>query len=282
MKNRILSSITACLLAFILTACGAASGTDGSMETAAESAAEPAAVSEAAPAAAEEEESSESAASGAASLAESAEAPVESGPSAEELAESQEEKLSAEDEAFALGTISEGTYVQPFFHMQADLSDPWSSYDREQMADVNTLFADAGDDRQIKKIIDEGNPYLDIIAYNSMAAETVNVSITKMPGSSNLTDVSEYIETLYPDIEEQLGEQGLSNIHVEKTVAAFLGEEMTATLISADSPVDESSTYPYYELQVYVKQGRYVACVTATSMIQNTTQEVLSRFSRKE
>ena len=285
MKNRILSSITLCVLVCALAGCGSASGTGGSAEPAAESSSESAvdsaAASEAAPSPAEGEDA-DSGADSAAALGESAESAAESGPSAAELEEAQDEALTAQDEAFALGTISEGQYVQTFFHMQAELSDPWSFYDREQMAEANTLFADAADDSGIKKIIDEGNPYLDMIAANSMAAETVNVSITKMPGSSNLTDVSEYIETLYPDIEEQLSAQGLSNIHVEKTVAAFMGEEMTATMISADAPVDESSTYPYYELQVYVKEGRYVACVTATSMIQNTTQEVLDQFSRKE
>lgn len=185
----------------------------------------------------------------------------------------------AVDAEFATGRMENGIYILDFFDFQAMLPETWRYYDAAELASLNTTIQDGETAEEARTAIEEGSARMDMVAVNEKEGQSVNISIVKLGITSNIKSVEDYIENTFPMIEEQLSQQGFVNARVSKQEGMFVGKKVPIVLITTDTYAGDNETYPFYERQAYIQNGSYLACVTATSLVEDTTQKIFGLFT---
>ena len=171
-----------------------------------------------------------------------------------------------------LGNTEEAVYENEYLGIGFTLPSNWVFYTDEQINEMNGIVQDAVDEDMAQIMEDEQLIY-DMIAQET-TGNNVNVVIEKAKTSAiEKMDEKAYFEQSRDTATEGLEQMGFSIIETEIASMNFVGEKH-ATL----SVVCSMNGITLYEKMVCMKVGSYFACVTATAINDDVTDDILSNF----
>lgn len=170
----------------------------------------------------------------------------------------------------AVGTISGNTYTNTFFGMGCTLDSTWTVADQAQMMEIFGVAEDLLSDAALDS---------DGMAYSFYAAKedgltTLNIVLENLGMVYGmLLDEQGYVETAVKQLPATFEALGMTNVSTEITTLSFAGGNHAAIKLSGDL-----YGITFYETLVCVKQGSYIAVVTAASYYEDTTGDILALF----
>lgn len=183
------------------------------------------------------------------------------------------QSASDEDAEFSIGSSSGGRYESKFLGIGCEFADDWkiSSDDEIKAMNEQTLQL-VGDD--YAEAIKNADVIYDMMATGPDGVSNVSVLLENL-GLANVQLISEeeYIDSQADDLKGALESMGFTSVEYKKDNIQFAGSEKLAFKISASSDV-----VSIYEVQVYIKKGRYIAVITATSTTEAGALDILSHF----
>ena len=153
---------------------------------------------------------------------------------------------------FQRGTIENGIYTNTFVGIGCQLSDDWTYYTDEQLAELSGVVAESSEEMQ--KAMEDGKSTYDMFASAMEGLVTINVVYEDLGALyGKLLDEAGYLEIAVPKLEDALASMGLSNVKVEQTPVQFAGLVREGAVISG-----EMDGVPMYETLVCIKQEGYM------------------------
>lgn len=178
-----------------------------------------------------------------------------------------------------LGTSDSHRYSNLFLGIEAEFDDGWYILSREETAQTMGAAAGYVSDEDVAKILEESGTTTDLYAMAlNNSGDNVNIqlhNLLSLTGFSSMTVTEEefYEAGMSDGITQGLTAIGVENINYEKEIVTFAGKEHVSALISG--------TYngiPLYERLVLVKNGYYIAAVTAFSFNRQSVDDILGFF----
>lgn len=207
----------------------------------------------------------------------------ETGAEAEAASEStqiDEEDIESEDAKFGTGKIDGKIYVQEFFGFSIELDDGWEFADEESMKSLSNEVSNAGSE-SIKEAVDNGTSYLDMYAENSATFQNLNTTITKISMQEALrftVDPDSVISLMLEPLKEEIAKVGLTDAEVKQDEIEFMGETVSCIRILS-YPEAYGGDVGVFQTQVYFQEGTYLCTLTATSYLEDSTEDVLAMCS---
>ena len=177
------------------------------------------------------------------------------------------------DKPYTSGLTLGNVYNHSYFGFKCVLPEGWSFYTDEQIAQLQGYTQDM-----------MGQDYADIIEKSGSAMEmfaaedstgglyTLNVVVEKLP-SAALSE-EKYVESCLDKTKAALESAGFQIDVCKAATVQFAGKTHAAIEIQGSyMGVD------LYETLVVVKEGKYLACVTAGSYMENYTSDILGFFA---
>jgi len=218
-------------------------------------------------------------------LPESTEAPTEEpteAPTEEPTEAPTEAPAEAEENAFSLGSLEGGIYTNTYAGFGCQLDSTWTYKSAEELQELPEAITDALNDTIGEDLLAQHPTITDMMAENADTLANINVGYTYLTVAARVAYAMMSDEEL---VDMTLGSSkdimlasyeaiGLEDITIEKTTATFLGEERVALkthgLISG---------MDYYILQVFdYSLGAYGVTITASSILEDSTQDLLNLF----
>jgi hypothetical protein len=199
-------------------------------------------------------------------------------PEDEETAEPvEDDTTSAADEISEIrGTISDSTYTNTYFDVEFNFSDDWTVASEDELLELSGIVADSSDDSNISEALANSTVFYDLYATADEGLESVNITIENL-GEENGSkyDESAYADAALASVESALESAGLSNVTAEKVTVTSYGQEYYAIKVYCEYAQEDADNVPIYELVAIVKNGNYVACITAASYYTDYTYDML-------
>lgn len=214
-----------------------------------------------------------------------AEEPAEEEPEEEPAEEPEEPEENASTIAVPeelLGKQTSTSYENEYFGLRYDVPADWYLLSREEIATIMGIAATTFDDEAMANMLKETGYVTDLYVMDTKPAidgmETFNnVNITiqdigKLYGI--IYDEKKLAEGSANTVKDALTAQGLTDIKTEISEMEFIGKNCVALTITS-----KAGTTNMYQKQVYLKNESALACVTATAMGEDKTDEILSVFA---
>ena len=214
-----------------------------------------------------------------------AEEPAEEEPEEEPAEEPEEPEENASTIAVPeelLGKQTATSYENEYFGLRYDVPADWYLLSREEIATIMGIAATTFDDEAMANMLKETGYVTDLYVMDTKPAidgmETFNnVNITiqdigKLYGI--IYDEKKLAEGSANTVKDALTAQGLTDIQTEISEMEFIGKNCVALTITS-----KAGTTNMYQKQVYLKNESALACVTATAMGEDKTDEILSVFA---
>ena len=158
---------------------------------------------------------------------------------------------SAEPEkTLELGTLSGGKYANDYFGFGCELDDQWTYADEDQLLSMIQATADLIDDENFKDDILDADMFYDMMAVYYDGVTSMNVVVQNQLATASM-DV-----------------QSCEHVTVEFAGADHDGILTHSTVNGGD----------VYQLQTYIKVGKYVAVVTLSSPLEDNLDPMLGFF----
>lgn len=196
-----------------------------------------------------------------------------------QVQENTEEQV--EEEVVTLGRIEGGTYTNSYAGIGCELDSNWTFYSAEELQDLPENFAEMFEGTEVGDTASLYTQITDMMAENVDEMTMVNVLYVKLPFAervlySQMSD-QDMIDAMLMQTDlltEGYEQIDMTDITYEPTTTMFLGEERPALKTSA-----MLADVPYYVLQVFdYRIGAYGVVVTASSFVEDHTQEVMQIF----
>ena len=179
-----------------------------------------------------------------------------------------------------LGKVDSHHYSNLFLGIEADFDDGWYILSREETAETMGLAADLSSDEDVAELLRNSGTTIDLYAMSLNGnGDNVNLQLynllTSMGiGSLGLTEDEFYEAGMSDGIVEGLKSVGVENIQFDKQPYEFAGEEHVSVLVTGTF-----NGVPLYERMVLIKNGNYVATVTAFSYNEQNVDKILGFFA---
>lgn len=183
-------------------------------------------------------------------------------------------EVSSDDSAeLSLGTSANNTYENKFLGIGCKLDSDWTFYTDDEILEMNNMTKDLVGD-EYAEVMESAQTLYDMYASTSDSMQTVNINIENLGlVYGTVLDEDAYIDAALESVKGVLESMGFENVTVKKTTVTFAGETRGAIAVAG-----EVSDVKFYEKLVCIKVGKYMACVTVASYIDDSTDEVLSAF----
>lgn len=176
--------------------------------------------------------------------------------------------------AFERGTVSGQTYTSEFLGVTATFDQAWHIASDEEMAQLSGETAEAMDNAKYQEALENGKLVYDLYAMDGNTGSSVNINVEKLGalGGAVVTEEA-YVDASLKTLEEDLAGAGIQVSSTEKVTLTFAGaEHLGIRLQGTIQGVD------LYETLVVLKCGGYIACVTASTFLDDTTDTILALF----
>ncbi|MBQ6569426.1 MAG: hypothetical protein IJL87_04135 [Clostridia bacterium] len=180
---------------------------------------------------------------------------------------------SGAEEEISIGVNEGNVYSNEFFGIKCELDNTWTLSSEEEIAQMNGFVLDNLGDEYAEKA-KNADYFYDMVASKTDSTQTLNIviqNIGKLYGA--LFDAEAVAEASLESSKDALTQLGYSNVTAETAKFKFLGKEEPGVVITA-----EISGIKFYEAQVYVAKGGYVAIVTVGSYYEDNIQNLFDMF----
>lgn len=209
----------------------------------------------------------------AASTEAAAEDSAEAEGSEEVATEADEATEAAEDEGLTLGHSESNSYESSFLGLGCKFDSNWTFMTDEEIRANSNLTADMLDNQAYTNALQDGTVITDMMAQNATTASNVSVAIEKLNIAMRSVSEEDYVDAVSSQIGATLESAGFSNVQAEKVTVNFLGEDRVALKITSTV-----SGVAVNQLQIPVKKGSYMACITASAFGDNAVDEMIDAF----
>lgn len=196
---------------------------------------------------------------------------VEEDPEEEPLEKPSEEA----DEPFTFGTVEDGVYENELlgygFHM-----DGWTFGDDEKIASLNQW--DPEDmETDLQALIRENTNIFVMYTESENGLQNVNIQLQDISSLSGAeVDIDKIIDYALPVVLSSVEENGYENTEVQKITLMIGSDEY-----SGISVFGEYMGLPVYQKEAIFRCSKnYIAFVTASSVLEDSTDDILAAFYR--
>lgn len=179
--------------------------------------------------------------------------------------------------ALEAGKTAGGKYSNAYFGFECALDDAWHIADEAEMKQLGLSVAGQSD--LVADALESGKTVFDLYATKDGGVISLNVVLSDLGAAYSLLP-GDTVTVGESEIEQEktsLANLGFTNLLGEIDTAEFAGKTCTLICFTADLPT-ESATFPYYQRQIMFRRGRYLATVTAASLSQDSTSDILNLF----
>lgn len=174
-----------------------------------------------------------------------------------------------------MGTFENGVYTNSFLGIRCDMGEGWLAYDREQLAQLSGITADALDDEALAEALRSSGVAFLLYASSNDLASIMNITLEDLGFLYGaVLDEQSYAELSVDQLPAALESAGLTKVTAEIGTVTLAGKERTAVLVHG--LIGEMDVY---EVVVCVKVDSYMAAVTVGSYYRDITSDLLALFS---
>lgn len=173
------------------------------------------------------------------------------------------------------GIVTGNTYKSEFIGIQCSLDESWIISTEDELAQLAGLTASQIENEDIKSLLDNSSVVYDFFATKDSGFETLNINMNDL-GSTGIEGDSEdqIAELARPQIESMLNDSGFEDCTVVKESIVFAGQEHPCYVITGSV-----SGVQIYEKMVMIIRSGVVIYVTACTLMEDTTDSLLSLFT---
>lgn len=173
-----------------------------------------------------------------------------------------------------LGNISGGRYENSYFGFGCELGELWTYANEEQLLSMVQATADLVDDENFKDELLKADMFYDMMTYFYDGVTNMNVIVQNIGAAYGaLLDEDAIAKQTAEVMPEQLAAASMDVQSCEQVVVEFAGVDHAGILIH--STVNGSDMY---QLQAFVKAGKYVAIITISSPLEDNIDAMLGFF----
>ena len=185
-------------------------------------------------------------------------------------------------DSISLGRMEGGVYTNTYAGIGCNLDESWTYRSAKELQELPEDISEMMEGSDVEDLLSEYPSITDMMAENAETFANINVLYTYLPLTERLAyklmDDATLIDTTLENGEATLRStyeaMGLENITFEKSTVTFLGENRTA--LKTHGTV---SGMDYYILQVFdYTLGAYGVTITASCLMEDTTQDMLNLF----
>lgn len=159
---------------------------------------------------------------------------------------------------FTDGTITENSYENAFLGIGCKLNDDW--------------YTDIEESEQ-ELVSDEGI-ITDFLAATDDATQHIKIIVQDMGlVYGAVMDEKSMIDSALAGVEQGISEMGGEKVSIKTTEVDFCGD----THYAYDCNYERSGM-PIYQKQIYFKKGKYLAVITLSTYLENTTDDLVKLF----
>ena len=205
---------------------------------------------------------------------------AESGDTAEEAAESGDTaEADADTEAHDLsevrGTIDGNKYINEFYGIAFQApDDQWEFADEEYLSQLMGAVSGTLSDEDLQQAFENSGVIFDFLTYVPNAGANINITLQDVGMVAALLDEDSILDGALDTVKKTFDAQGYTNTVVEKGTTTFLGSERGCVVTSGDI-----NGATMHQRQVYIKKGRYLATITATTVNEDEAAKLLEMFT---
>lgn len=189
-----------------------------------------------------------------------------------------QEEPQEEEAQFQMGEMNGGTYTNTFLGISCQLSEDWTYYSEEQIAEINNLVSESITDEELSEMMENAQTFQDMYAASNDGLATINVVFENMGVLYGTTmDEEEYIQTAAPQLETALTNMGMTDIQSEASTRDFAGQTRQSLRVTG-----MMGEYPVYEELICIKEGNYMGVITLASYVEDITGDMAALFSAAE
>ena len=181
-----------------------------------------------------------------------------------------------------LGTVEGNVYTNDFFDIKVEAAEGFSYADEETIRAIGLATADTLDEsdadilKSVAGDLKAGKTITDFYLSDEDYADSLNLMISY--GGSDLQDrmLESIIDETIPKLQEAYEEQGLRGAKCERSVIEFCGRKIPCIKVNASVALKGGAYAEIYQTQIQLINGDYMGCLTATTYIEDTTEEMLN------
>ena len=208
---------------------------------------------------------------GAIVLAGCSKAPAEETPESPEPAETQETEP-VQEQVFSIGNIDGTVYTNDTLHIRIELPQGWVYASEEDLVKLNQTVIDSFENEELKAAMEDGAAVMGVYATSPDGTQQINIMFQEMPMSVYTPEM--IINASIPEVRSQLESQGMTVVSITKEPIVFLGEDSHCMRIEGSL-----NNISLYETQVYAKEGNYLAVITCSSVVNDTTMDLVGMIT---
>lgn len=183
-------------------------------------------------------------------------------------------QTAAPEKELELGNVSGGKYENAYFGFGCELDEQWTYATEDQLLSMVQATADLVDDENFKDDLLKADMFYDMMTYFYDGVTNINVIVQNIGAAYGaLLDEEAIAEQTVKALPEQLAAASMDVQSCEQVVVEFAGADHAGILIH--STINGSDMY---QLQTFVKVGKYVAVVTMSSPIKDNIDAMLGFF----
>lgn len=204
-------------------------------------------------------------------------------PSGQVTSETPAEDAPAETpDSISLGRLEGGVYTNTYAGIGCTLDESWTYHSAKELQELPEDMAELLEGSDVEDLMSKYPSITDMMAENAATYASINVVYTYLPITERLAykimSDSDLIEMTLESSEATLRStyetMGLEDITFEESTVTFLGENRTA--LKTHGVI---SGMDYYILQVFdYSLGAYGVTITASCLMEDTTQDMLNLF----
>ena len=179
-------------------------------------------------------------------------------------------------DAFDAGMSTSSVYRNSYFGIRFRLPKDWSFAEEPQLAEMNKAVSDKDSAEEIRSALSEGQTWFDMYATSDDGYQNLNITVQNIKAVYGANaDIDTLVDTSLAPLRSALEAQGAQDISVRKETTDFSDEPAVCTRIEGSV-----QGIPFYETQVYMKEGSYILCATAVSYSEDQTDSILEGIRR--
>lgn len=180
----------------------------------------------------------------------------------------------APEKSLELGSVTGGKYENDYFGFGCELDEEWTYATEEQLLGMVQTTADLVGDDDVKDRLLKADMFYDMVTYYSDGVTNINVVVQNIGVAYGaLIDEEAIVEQTIKSLPDQLAAASMEVKSCEHVTAEFAGADHDGILMHTTANGTD-----IYQLQVYVKVGKYVAMITMSSPLEDNIEPMLGFF----
>lgn len=183
-------------------------------------------------------------------------------------------QTAAPEKELELGSVSGGRYENSYFGFGCELGELWTYASEEQLLSMVQATADLVDDENLKDELLKADMFYDMMTYFYDGVTNMNVVVQNLGAVyGTLLDEETIAEKNANTMSEQFAAANMEVRSCEQVTVEFAGADHAGILIHSVANGSD-----VYQLQAYVKTGKYVAIITMSSPLEDNIDAMLGFF----